>query len=146
MVLDPPLTVLSGVSIVSILKSTFTHKPSIHSTKVKTLRIILHKYGENNKEPLYWPWTTKSERFHELKSTVRLLPFVIIAVFINLTSGSLLSRVKYYKPLHIISSILIRLVVLSTTYISILHQMLARHIEHALLELWSFCLSNISML
>lgn len=44
-----------------------------------------------------------------LKSAVRLLPFVLIAVFVNLISGSLLARVKYYKPVYIISGIMITL-------------------------------------
>jgi MFS family permease len=42
-----------------------------------------------------------------LKAAVRLLPFLLVAVAFNLASGYLLSKVKYYMPIYMISGVLI---------------------------------------
>lgn len=42
-----------------------------------------------------------------LKAAVRLLPYLLVAVAFNLGSGYLLSKVKYYMPIYLISGILI---------------------------------------
>lgn len=42
-----------------------------------------------------------------IMAAVRLLPYVILAVTVNLASGHLLSSVKYYMPLYLIGGILI---------------------------------------
>jgi MFS family permease len=54
--------------------------------------------------PIYFQFV---ESDTPLKSAVRLLPFVLIAVFVNLFSGFLLTRVKYYKLVYFISGALI---------------------------------------
>ncbi|KAL7935444.1 major facilitator superfamily domain-containing protein [Trichoderma chlorosporum] len=42
-----------------------------------------------------------------LKAAVRLLPFLLVAVAFNLTSGYLLSKLKYYMPMYLVSGIII---------------------------------------
>lgn len=42
-----------------------------------------------------------------LKAAVRLLPYLLVAVAFNLGSGYLLSKVKYYMPIYLISGVLI---------------------------------------
>ncbi|KAL6898485.1 major facilitator superfamily domain-containing protein [Trichoderma evansii] len=42
-----------------------------------------------------------------LKAAVRLLPYLLVAVAFSLGSGYLLSKVKYYMPIYLISGILI---------------------------------------
>ncbi|KAL7916808.1 major facilitator superfamily domain-containing protein [Trichoderma velutinum] len=44
-----------------------------------------------------------------LKAAVRILPLVLVAVAVSFSSGSLLAKVKYYKPHYLVSGILITL-------------------------------------
>ncbi|KAH8799774.1 major facilitator superfamily domain-containing protein [Xylogone sp. PMI_703] len=44
-----------------------------------------------------------------LKAAVRLLPFVLVCVAVNLASGFFLSKLKYYQPLYIMSGVFITL-------------------------------------
>lgn len=44
-----------------------------------------------------------------LKAAVRILPLVLVAVAVSFSSGSLLAKVKFYKPHYLVSGILITL-------------------------------------
>lgn len=44
-----------------------------------------------------------------LKAAVRILPLVLVAVAVSFSSGSLLAKVKFYKPHYVVSGILITL-------------------------------------
>ncbi|KAA8642462.1 hypothetical protein EYZ11_001015 [Aspergillus tanneri] len=52
--------------------------------------------------PIYFQFVNNDEA---LMAAVRLLPFVVIAVTVNLVSGSLLHFIKIYKVIYIISSV-----------------------------------------
>lgn len=53
--------------------------------------------------PLYFQFVRNDTA---LQAAVRLLPFVVITVSVNLSAGHLLSKIKYYSPIFIISGIL----------------------------------------
>lgn len=44
-----------------------------------------------------------------LQAAVRLLPFVVVTVVFNLSAGHLLSKVKYYMPIYVVSGIFMTL-------------------------------------
>jgi hypothetical protein len=44
-----------------------------------------------------------------LKAAVRILPLVLVAVAVSFSSGSLLAKVKFYKPHYLVSGLLITL-------------------------------------
>jgi MFS family permease len=44
-----------------------------------------------------------------IMAAVRLLPFIVVTVVINVLAGKLLSRIKYYMPMYLISGIFITL-------------------------------------
>ncbi|KAL7945342.1 major facilitator superfamily domain-containing protein [Trichoderma barbatum] len=56
--------------------------------------------------PVYFQFV---ESDSPLKAAVRILPLVLIAVAVSFSSGSLLAKVKYYKPHYIVSGLLITL-------------------------------------
>ncbi|PTB59971.1 hypothetical protein M431DRAFT_488753 [Trichoderma harzianum CBS 226.95] len=56
--------------------------------------------------PVYFQFV---ESDSPLKAAVRILPLVLVAVAVSFSSGSLLAKVKYYKPHYLVSGILITL-------------------------------------
>ncbi|KAJ5720935.1 uncharacterized protein N7483_008869 [Penicillium malachiteum] len=53
-----------------------------------------------------------------LDAAVRLLPYIVVTVLLNLRAGSLVARVKYYKPVYCVSAVFIVLGgVLLTVYL-----------------------------
>ncbi|KAL7947566.1 major facilitator superfamily domain-containing protein [Trichoderma barbatum] len=54
-----------------------------------------------------------------LQAAIRLLPFVIVTVCFNLGAGHLLSRIRYYMPLYVVSGVLMTIgAALLTAYLS----------------------------
>lgn len=56
--------------------------------------------------PIYFQFVNNDSA---LEAAVRLLPFVIVTVCFNLSTGYLLSRIKYYMPIFVASGIFITL-------------------------------------
>jgi MFS family permease len=56
--------------------------------------------------PVYFQFV---ESDSPLKAAVRILPLVLVAVAVSFSSGSLLAKVKFYKPHYLVSGILITL-------------------------------------
>nr|WOD45542.1 azole transporter [Trichoderma atroviride] len=56
--------------------------------------------------PVYFQFV---ESDSPLKAAVRILPLVLVAVAVSFSSGSLLAKVKFYKPHYLVSGVLITL-------------------------------------
>ncbi|KAH8645402.1 major facilitator superfamily domain-containing protein [Xylariales sp. PMI_506] len=56
--------------------------------------------------PIYFQFVQNDSA---LEAAVRLLPFLLVAVAFNLASGFMLSKIKYYMPVYLVSGLLITL-------------------------------------
>ncbi|CAK7229179.1 hypothetical protein SCUCBS95973_007132 [Sporothrix curviconia] len=73
---------------------------------VATSAVIATLYVPAYYVPVYFQFVQNDSA---LMAAVRLLPFILVTVFINLASGYLLAKVKYYKLFYLLSGTLLTL-------------------------------------
>ena len=71
---------------------------------VATSAVIATLYVPAYYVPVYFQFVQNDSA---LMAAVRLLPFILVTVFVNLASGYLLARVKYYKLFYLLSGTLL---------------------------------------
>ncbi|CAK7218099.1 hypothetical protein SBRCBS47491_003392 [Sporothrix bragantina] len=73
---------------------------------VATSAVIATLYVPAYYVPVYFQFVQNDSA---LMAAVRLLPFILVTVFVNLASGYLLAKVKYYKLFYLLSGTLLTL-------------------------------------
>ncbi|KAK1760395.1 major facilitator superfamily domain-containing protein [Echria macrotheca] len=56
--------------------------------------------------PIYFQFVHSDD---PIQAAIRLLPFIIVTVFVNVMAGKLLAKIRYYMPIYVVSGTLITL-------------------------------------